>query len=124
MRRVILRVLTKHSTPHSSARYLFHAVVLVQFSSLDVVNHQESSIFRTGSDPFGFNGVTIMSERIDYSIQYLDPDVLVKVPYHCIARMMNWISYTDGARPGTAFARDISIVQESINNARKEIHNV
>ena len=66
------------------------------------------------------------NERIDYSVPAdMDPDtpVTVPVPLHCLQRMLSWISYTNGARQGTAFARDISIVQEAINNARKEVHN-
>ena len=65
------------------------------------------------------------TERVDYSVPAdMDPDTPITVPLHCLQRMLSWISYTNGARPGTAFARDISIVQESINNARKEIHHV
>jgi hypothetical protein len=64
------------------------------------------------------------AERIDYSVPAdMDPDTPITVPLHCLQRMLSCISYTNGARPGTAFARDISIVQKSINNARKEIHN-
>ena len=64
------------------------------------------------------------TERVDYSVPAdMDPDTPVTVPLHCLQRMLSWISYTNGARPGTSFARDISIVQESINKTRKEIHN-
>lgn len=64
------------------------------------------------------------AERVDYSTPAdMDPDTPVTVPLHCLQRMLSWISYTNGARPGTAFARDVSIVQESINKTRKETHH-
>lgn len=64
------------------------------------------------------------TERVDCSVPMdIDPDTPITVPLHCLQRMLSWISYSDGARPGSAFARDISIVRESIYKARKEIHN-
>jgi len=52
-----------------------------------------------------------------------DWDALIPVPYHCLVRLMAWTSATNGALPGTAFARDVQIVKECVNNELKRTKN-
>ena len=64
------------------------------------------------------------AERIEYGMMNAkDWDALIPVPYHCLVRLMNWVSFTNGARPDTAFARDVQIVRECVNNELKRTKN-
>ena len=65
------------------------------------------------------------TETVDCSIRWAkDPDVLIPIPWHCIQRMLSWISYSEGARPGSAFARDIQIVRECVDKELERTNNV
>lgn len=53
-----------------------------------------------------------------------DPDALIPVPYHCLDRLLNAVSYSGLVRSGSALHRDYCATETAIANELRRTHNV
>lgn len=53
-----------------------------------------------------------------------DPDALIPVPYHCLDRLLNAVSYSGLVRSGQALHRDYCATETAISEELRRTHNV